>query len=72
MDDPYLDSNEEDIKKQFQMFFHKFVDCTGHSQDANFIYGVSITLPNVLFSYMSSCYLRCVYLVFTGNPQSCC
>jgi hypothetical protein len=54
------------------IFFHKSVDCTGHNQDANFIYGVSIMLPNILFSCMSSCYLRCVYLVFTGNPQNCC
>jgi hypothetical protein len=27
---------------------------------------------NILFSCMSSCYLRCVYVVLTGNPQSCC
>jgi hypothetical protein len=39
------------------IFFHKSVDCMGHSQDADFVYGVSITLPNVLFSRMSSCYL---------------
>jgi hypothetical protein len=53
------------------MFFH-VVDHTGHNQDVDFIYRVSITLPNVLLSCMSSCYLRCVYLVLTGNPQSCC
>jgi hypothetical protein len=76
-----LDSNEEDIKKQFEkfkedwamyvvtimcdswtdptgmsimnfmvycndiMFFHKSIDCTGHIQDADFIYKVHITLP---------------------------
>jgi hypothetical protein len=42
------------------MFFHKSVDCMGHSQDVDFVYGVSIMLPNVLFSCMSSCYLWCV------------
>jgi hypothetical protein len=49
------------------IFFHKSVDCTRHNQDVNFVYEVSITLSNVLFSCMSSCYLRCVYLVFTRN-----
>jgi hypothetical protein len=53
------------------IFFHKSVDCTGHIQDVDFVHGVSIMLPNVLFSCMSSCYLQCVYLVFTGNLQNC-
>jgi biotin transporter BioY len=30
------------------MFFHKFIDCTGHNQDVDFVYGVSIMLPNCL------------------------
>jgi hypothetical protein len=34
------------------MFFHKFVDYTGHNQDVDFIYEVSITLPNVSLSCM--------------------
>jgi hypothetical protein len=42
------------------MFFQKSVDCMGHSQDVDFVYGVSIMLPNVLFSCMSSCHLWCV------------
>jgi hypothetical protein len=54
------------------IFFHKSVDCTGHNQDADFIDVVSITLPNILLSCMSSYYLQCVYLVLIGNPQSCC
>jgi hypothetical protein len=27
------------------MFFHKSIDCTGHSQDADFVYKVHIMLP---------------------------
>lgn len=77
IDGTYLDSNEEDIKKQFAkfkedwptygvtimcdswtgptgmsimnfmvycngiMFFHKSVDCSGHSQDADYLFGVT-------------------------------
>jgi hypothetical protein len=54
------------------MFFHKSVDCTEHSQDTDFIYRVSIMLPKCLVVMYANCYLRCVYLVLIGNPQSCC
>jgi hypothetical protein len=54
------------------MFFHKSVDCTEHSQDADFIYRVSIMLPKCLVIVYANCYLRCVYLVLIGNSQSCC
>jgi hypothetical protein len=53
------------------IFFHKSVDCTGHRQDADFVYKVRIMLPKCLIVCMLRCYLQYVYLVFTGNPQSC-
>jgi hypothetical protein len=33
------------------IFFHKSVDCTGHSQDVVFVYGVSIMLPKHLVDW---------------------
>jgi hypothetical protein len=54
------------------IFFHKSVDCTGHTQDADVVYEVSIMLPKRLVLMYVNCYLRCVYLVLIGNPQSCC
>jgi hypothetical protein len=54
------------------MFFRKSIDCTGHNQDADFVYGVSIMLPKCLVVMYVNCYLRCVYLVLIGNLQSCC
>jgi hypothetical protein len=54
------------------IFFHKSIDCTGHSQDVNFIYKVRIMLPKRFVDMYVSCYLWCVHVVLTGNPQSCC
>jgi hypothetical protein len=97
IDDSYLDSNEEEIKKHFKkfkeeeprhgitlmrdswmgptgmsiinfmvycngvIFFHKSIDSTGHSQDAQYIFGVTIILlrrsliltPHVVLMAMS-------------------
>jgi hypothetical protein len=100
MDSTYLDSNEKDIKKQFQkfkedwpmhgvtimcdswtgptgmsimnfmvycngiIFFHKSIDCTGHNQDADFVYGVSIMVPKRLVDiYVNLLLMVCISCV---------
>jgi hypothetical protein len=105
IDGTYLDSNEEDIKKQFEkfkeewpahgitlmcdswtgpmgmsiinfmvycngvMFFHKSVVCTGHNQDANYVFDVttillchSLVLPLCLM-------LMCLHVFFVGDRK---
>jgi hypothetical protein len=46
------------------IFFHKSVDCTGHSQDVDFIYGVSIMLPKrVVVMYVKFLLTLCISCV---------
>jgi hypothetical protein len=46
------------------LFFHKSVDCTGHSQDADFIYKVRIMLPkHFVVMYVKLLLTVCTYCV---------
>jgi hypothetical protein len=46
------------------IFFHKSIDCTGHSQDVNFVYGVSIMLPKrLVVMYVKFLLMVCISCV---------
>jgi hypothetical protein len=52
------------------MFFHKLVDCTDHSQDANYVFGVTIILLRHFFGTTSMPYAYVFACVFIGDRKS--
>jgi hypothetical protein len=101
----YLDSNEEDIKKQFEkfkedwpahgitfmcdswtgslgmsiinfmvycngvMFFHKSIDSTSHSQDANYVFEVTIILLHHSLVLPPCLMLMWLHVFFVGDRK---
>jgi hypothetical protein len=49
------------------MFFHKLVDSTGHSQDAQYIFGVSINLLHRSLLLPPWLMLMCMHYFFIGD-----
>jgi hypothetical protein len=49
------------------IFFHKSVDSTGHSQDVQYIFGVSINLLHCSLLLPPWLMLMCMHLFFVGD-----
>jgi hypothetical protein len=52
------------------MFFHKFIDSTGHNQDTQYIFGVTIILLRRSLLLPPCVVLMCMYVFFVGDQKS--
>jgi hypothetical protein len=68
-------SNEDEHHKlhgilQWSDVFHKFIDSTGHNQDTQYIFGVTIILLRRSLLLPPCFALMCMYVFFVGDQKS--